>query len=132
MPVEIKLSNGCATMRRRILRTACAALICGLSTTAVAQDKYPAKTIQLVVPFAPGGSTDIIARQLATRMEAQLGRSIVVENRSGASGTIGGAYVAQSAPDGYTVLLDLIRSSPPAAWRMWRMTAPVILPRSVS
>ncbi|WP_236571431.1 Bug family tripartite tricarboxylate transporter substrate binding protein [Rhodovarius lipocyclicus] len=66
---------------------------------------FPARPITLVIPWAPGGSTDTLGRLLARSMGADLGQPMVVENRGGASGTIGHAYVARSAPDGYTLLL---------------------------
>jgi tripartite-type tricarboxylate transporter receptor subunit TctC len=62
-------------------------------------------TIRMVIPWAPGGSTDVIGRNFADGWQRQLGQTVVVENRSGASGTIGHAYVANAAPDGRTVLM---------------------------
>jgi tripartite-type tricarboxylate transporter receptor subunit TctC len=70
-----------------------------------AQEKYPAKPLRIIVPFAPGGSTDIFARLVAERLSAGFAQPVVVENRAGASGNIGGEVVAKSAPDGYTVLM---------------------------
>jgi tripartite-type tricarboxylate transporter receptor subunit TctC len=72
---------------------------------ATAQDAYPARPITMVIPWAPGGSTDAIGRVLAQTMSAELGQPIVIENRSGAAGTLGHAFVARSRPDGYTILM---------------------------
>jgi tripartite-type tricarboxylate transporter receptor subunit TctC len=64
---------------------------------------WPAKPIRLMVPFPPGGSTDIVARIVAQKLSEKLGQSIVIENRGGAGGTIGTAIIAKSAPDGYNL-----------------------------
>lgn len=70
-----------------------------------AQSAYPDHAIRLVIPFAPGGSTDILGRRIAQRLTTLLGVSVVVDNRAGAAGAIGCAEVAHSNPDGYTLLL---------------------------
>src|SRR5499433_3467775 len=91
--------------RRRFLRLTAAA-VAGLfaSPLAWAQD-YPTRAVTIVVPFTPGGSTDIIARMLAQRLEQRLGKSFVVENRPGAGTIIGATAVAKTAPDGYVLLM---------------------------
>lgn len=74
-------------------------------TSAAAQSNFPNRQILLVVPFAPGGTGDIVGRMLAERLTVALGRSVVVENRAGASGSIGARSVATATPDGHTLLV---------------------------
>ena len=90
-------------MLPRILAAA-VALAFGL-TSAVAQDGYPNKRITFVVPFAPGGSTDIIARLIGEELSKRLGQPVVIENRAGAGGNLGADVVAKAEPDGYTLLM---------------------------
>ncbi|KAA2213555.1 Bug family tripartite tricarboxylate transporter substrate binding protein [Teichococcus oryzae] len=90
--------------RRAALSLLAAPAIAALPQAARAQDGYPDRPVSVIVPWAPGGSTDILARILAEPLRASLGQPFVVENRSGASGNIGSAAVARSAPDGYTLL----------------------------
>src|SRR3954467_661313 len=72
---------------------------------AAAQQPFPSRSITLVSPFPPGGSTDAVARVMAQRMAQTLGQSVVVENTSGAGGSIGAGRVARATPDGYTILI---------------------------
>lgn len=72
--------------------------------SAVAQGVYPNKQINLIVAFPPGGDTDALARLFAEKLSTRLGQPVIVENKTGASGTIGNSYVAKANPDGYTLL----------------------------
>ena len=85
-----------------ILATSTAAIM--VASSFAFSQTYPAKPIRLIVPIVPGGSVDLIARQFAKKMTESMGQPLVVENISGASGTIGTAQVVRAAPDGYTVL----------------------------
>jgi tripartite-type tricarboxylate transporter receptor subunit TctC len=76
-----------------------------LAASAARADDYPTRPVTLVVPFAPGGSTTIMARIVAEKMGTTLGQQVIIDNRGGAGGTIGARQVAKSAADGYTILL---------------------------
>jgi tripartite-type tricarboxylate transporter receptor subunit TctC len=90
--------------RRAFLKLAAgAAALPGLPRATFAQAPYPSKPITIVVPYAAGGPTDTIARILAERLRVSLGQTVIIENTTGAGGTIAVARVARSAPDGYTV-----------------------------
>ncbi len=81
-----------------------AALLGLLALPAAAQD-YPAKLVRTIVPFPAGGSTDVLARMVSQKLTETLGQNFIVENRPGATGTIAGAFVAKSAPDGHTLIM---------------------------
>ncbi len=95
-------------IRRSTLRGALAvALGCVAMTWSsgvLAQEPWPTKPVHLIVPFAPGGSTDVIARMLGQKLSELWGQPVLIEDRSGAGGNVGADYVAKSTPDGYTLL----------------------------
>jgi tripartite-type tricarboxylate transporter receptor subunit TctC len=94
-------------MMRPMLRAfSCALAGLALLTSVAGADDYPTRPITLIVPFPPGGSTTVMARNVADKMSAALGQQIVVDNRGGAGGTLGTRFVAKAAPDGYTILLS--------------------------
>lgn len=82
-----------------------ALLACCVPWSAQAQSSYPTKPVRLIVGQAPGGATDVVARLVSPRLGEQLGQTVVVENRTGAAGSIGATFVAKSAPDGYNLLV---------------------------
>src|SRR3954469_12755929 len=86
------------------MRTLLAVLACAVFGAAHSQS-YPSKPIRLIVPYAAGGTSDILARQLGPKVTEAWGQPIVIENRTGANGNVGADFVAKSAPDGYTLLL---------------------------
>ncbi len=92
------------TITHALRVVACALSILIFAGPAAAQN-YPVKPVRMVVPFPPGGNTDIIARVFAPKMAENLGQQIVVENRGGAGSVIGTDVVAKAAPDGYTILM---------------------------
>ena len=94
-------------MVKKVLGTIVAVALTAAAWTcapALAQG-YPQKSITIVVPYGPGGSTDLLARSVAQRMSESMGQAVIVENRAGASGMIGSEVVARAAPDGYTLLV---------------------------
>ncbi len=93
--------------RRRIVGATLAlgAAMAVVHAPALAQGDWPSKPIRIVVPYPPGGSSDIIARSISQPLSVALGQPVIVENKPGANGNLGADYVAKSAPDGYTLLL---------------------------
>jgi tripartite-type tricarboxylate transporter receptor subunit TctC len=101
--------TGPLSTRRRAaaIAVAAATVTCalGLPLAASAQDAWPQRTVRIVVPFAAGGTTDVVARAVARDLSDLWGQPVIVENRAGAGGNIGADVVAKSAPDGYTLLM---------------------------
>ena len=90
--------------RRRAMRIMATALL-GLAPLLSHAQSFPSRPIAMVVPYPPGASTDLVARLVAPKLAASLGQPVIVENRGGANGSVGAAYVAKSPPDGYRILL---------------------------
>jgi tripartite-type tricarboxylate transporter receptor subunit TctC len=93
--------------RRAWLCAAASALALGAGSAAHAQAAYPNKPIKMVVPFAAGGGTDVLARVIGEKLSAGLGQPVVIDNKPGAAGIIGTDAVAKAAPDGYTIVMSL-------------------------
>src|SRR5512140_941440 len=90
--------------RRQVMVALGSAGIAGAAPLAFAQDAaWPAKSVSYIVPFTPGGSTDVIGRTLCEKLQAALGQPFIIENRPGAAGAVGAAYVAKAKPDGYVL-----------------------------
>ncbi len=101
------ISRSDSALRRRLLAAALSAGVVAAVPARAAGEAagYPAKPVKVVVPFAPGGGADVVARMVFARVSTRLGQSFVIENRGGAGGIVGTDAVAKSAPDGYTLLL---------------------------
>lgn len=96
-----------AITRRHIIQ-GCSAAALGLFISAASAQTWPSKPVTLVVPFPPGGTTDVIARALAERLTAALGQTVIVESKPGAGATLGADMVAKSKPDGHTLLMGAV------------------------
>ncbi|WP_213958242.1 tripartite tricarboxylate transporter substrate binding protein [Variovorax sp. dw_954] len=94
--------------RRVALAASAAATLLLLAGPATAQDKWPTKPVRIVVPFAAGGTTDILARAVAPELSKAFGQQFIVDNRGGAGGNIGAEVVAHAPPDGYTLLMGTV------------------------
>ncbi|WP_144634188.1 tripartite tricarboxylate transporter substrate binding protein [Bordetella genomosp. 13] len=105
-------STAAGRMHRRAFVCSLMALAVGAACApaAQAQDTYPDRPVRMIVPYPPGGATDVIGRVMAQELTGALGQSVVVENRAGAAGNIGADQVAKAAPDGYTLLLGALTS----------------------
>ena len=107
-------------IRRKLLATMLAVLGTSFAGVSVAQGNVNfTKPIKLVVPFAPGGTSDILARMIAPKLSLTLKQTVVVENRPGAAGNLGASLVAKSDPDGHTLLLMDLSSLAVAPHLMW-------------
>jgi len=95
-----------APLTRRLHATLASVFMAACAGTALAQTPWPAKQIRMVIPYPPGGPTDILGRIVAQQLSVNLGQPVVVENKPGASGMIGAEQVAKSPPDGYTLLVN--------------------------
>jgi tripartite-type tricarboxylate transporter receptor subunit TctC len=94
-------------MPKSIFRAAITALLALLCAHAHAQD-YPSRTVRIVIPFPPGGTSDILARTLGQKLTEEWGQQVIAENRPGAAGNIASEYVAKAKPDGYTLLINTV------------------------
>lgn len=92
--------------RRALLSATALASLGLLAGTVHAQSAWPTKVVKIVVPYAPGGAVDVVTRKMAQKLSEQTGQSFIVENKPGATGTIGASFVAQAQPDGYTLLAN--------------------------
>lgn len=97
--------------KRYLVGVLCVFALWVIDSTAIAQSNFPSKPIRMVVPLTAGGGVDLMARITAQRLSEQLGQQIIVENQGGAGGTIAGAAVARSEPDGYTLLFQSMSSA---------------------
>lgn len=123
-------------MTRRLAIGLAATLVAG---AAAAQGAWPTQPIKLVVPFAPGGTSDVLAREIAARLQVSLKQTVIVDNKAGAGGVLGADNVAKAAPDGYTLLLGTIATHainpsllPKMPYNAAKDFAPVILLGKIS
>jgi tripartite-type tricarboxylate transporter receptor subunit TctC len=103
--------NGAMIGRRGLMAAGAGLLAAPALAQGTGQGAWPNRPVRVIVPFTPGGATDGMARVTAAKLQEKLGQPFVVENRPGANGAVGGQFVAQAAPDGYTF------ASPPRSRR---------------
>ena len=122
-----------------LLRVACVAAFATAALPALAQDDWPAKPIRIVVPFAAGGTSDVLARALGAQLQTALKQTVIIDNKAGAGGVIGADSVAKSPADGYTLLLGTIATHainpallPKIPYNAAKDFAPVMLLGSIS
>ena len=121
MTTKTRAHEAACAGRRDALRTLCAGAARGVlalagtslvpmlrSGTALAAANWPSRPLRIIVPFTPGGSTDILAREIGVRLQSVLGQPVIIENKGGAGGTIGATEAARAAPDGYTLMMGHI------------------------
>ena len=120
-------------MCKRVLAAVLGIVAAGAAQTAVAQTSYPNRPVSVIVPFAAGGPTDVVARIVGEHMSRTLGQQLVIENVGGAGGTTGMTRVAQAAPDGYTLGVGNMgtQSAAPALYPASSTTRQRALPKSV-
>ncbi|MBO9688581.1 MAG: tripartite tricarboxylate transporter substrate binding protein [Mitsuaria chitosanitabida] len=123
----------------RVMVSVAALAAVSVGTSAQASDNWPSQTVKIVVPFAPGGTSDVIAREIAMRLQLSLKQTFVVDNKAGAGGVLGADSVAKSAPDGNTILLGTIATHainpallPKMPYKADKDFAPVILLGKIS
>ena len=109
------------TGRRMAIAAVAATAAALLAGPAAAQSAWPTKPVRIVVPFAPGGTTDILARAIAPELSKAFGQQFVVENRAGAGGNIGADVVAKAPNDGYTLLMGTVGTQSINKWLYARM-----------
>jgi tripartite-type tricarboxylate transporter receptor subunit TctC len=97
----VKQPTRCAIAAMSLVAAAMSAIV-------LAQSEYPNRPVRMIVPFPPGGPTDIVARPLAQKLSGALGQPVIIENKGGSGGTIGADSVAKSPPDGYTLLMGTV------------------------